>query len=136
MWKVVFIYLPKKIYFVNKFTDAGTPVVRESKFMINWTAEQKEVTLEYFKENIQKNKEPTEIDVEDFKNQCICMKNEHWTKIRTFVLEEYNRTAELQNTFERHEDTKEMFLHEQGWLLCNLLNEIYSLILCYITLKI
>lgn len=116
--KVSCIYLLKNIYFVfiasNKITDTSTPTIKGNNSKVKWTREQKRVLVEHFKENIRKNKAPTESEITDFTRLHSSMKKKGRANIIKFVLDECTRIAALQNVSKSDEDNNDMFLNEQG----------------------
>lgn len=110
------------------------PTVSDANLNIEWTTEQNQVTLEYWKKKIHENIEPTATEVAHFKRQYSCMKNKTRAKIKAFVLNKYIKAASVENDFELHEDNNDICLDEQG---CNsLYANIYLFLKILIKLQI
>ncbi|KAJ8968929.1 hypothetical protein NQ314_002021 [Rhamnusium bicolor] len=56
---------------------------------VKWTAEQKRITKDYFKNDINEKKPPTKSEIEVFKELYPIMENKIWQKIKVFVYNIY-----------------------------------------------
>lgn len=114
MSKVGCIYLLDNTCFVfiapNKVATFSSAVT-ESK--IDWSTEQKEVLLEYFKEHISKNKTPTEAEVSNLKKLHSPIKKKDREKIIEFVTVECTKTAASQNILGPEEVNNDIFTNAQ-----------------------
>lgn len=99
----------------SNYTPTLTGSISSSK--LRWTRKQKQITVQYFEENIRKKKAPTETDIETFKEEFPCMDNKDWKKIKAFIFNEYSRDAGFQNEFERHVVNSNLSSNEQGCII-------------------
>ena len=66
--------------------------LRETRNLVPWTNDQKEVTLNYFKEHIKNKKPPKKVECENLKTLYgEVLNNKDWLKIKVFIQNEYSK---------------------------------------------